>query len=278
MAAPIIPALLALLRAGGARAAAGTAGAGSQGFIASLLRGGGARAAAGTAAGEGAEATTARATKPQLDFSRLMGNMNRPNAITAERSRVEEQAKRNDSKAQLEAETAERDKVTHGLKKLTLGLTSLGIAVLTIPGAITRWGDSLVDARRHLGMFDGRIQSAISRLDIQKLQLDQRFAQATGKSSARVLAAQENLREAYEPLREDLQIAVNKLLVPILQATAFIVKYLPYLSPAALALHLLAERDKKKAAEEMRTAKFLGRLKDQNVQGGVRPALPPIQK
>lgn len=88
------------------------------------------------------------------------------------------------------------------VKSLGKAAIKSSVSMFTIPFALKKWTESLVDSREHLRYFNARIGAAYSRLDIQKFRLNLRQANATSGTTT-VLADQlSQLRENTQSIRE----------------------------------------------------------------------------
>ena len=94
-----------------------------------------------------------------------------------------------------------------------LGVAAAGFEIaakfVSVTIALKDYGDSMVEANRHLGRWNGNLAVANARYDIQSIQLERQTAHNTGGSATMVTDMQMELRDQFQPIAEDLQILKN---------------------------------------------------------------------
>lgn len=113
-----------------------------------------------------------------------------------------EKRAREESQIKQEEASAATAELVGSLKKLTGGVVGAAVVMVTWPKIVQKWTEALVESRRHLSRFDGRMAGAYARLDIDRTFRDMRTAQATGGTSSQVANSLSELEESTRPLRE----------------------------------------------------------------------------
>ncbi|MCA9109324.1 MAG: hypothetical protein KDA52_05225 [Planctomycetaceae bacterium] len=116
-------------------------------------------------------------------------------ADQAERKRQERE--------KAEEELIERQGEMVGLfKKMTSGIVGFVSGLAVFPKVAERWTSALVESRRHLAQYNGTLASAHTQLDISRLRMDMRTADATAGSTANVVEELKRLQEKMQMFRE----------------------------------------------------------------------------
>lgn len=172
---------------------------------------------------------------------------------------------------------------TNAAKSGTRALVKMSLIVVTLPIAIKKWSDSLVESRRELIRYNSRIAAAIARLDYQQFRLNVRGAAATQTSTVRLTEAVAEFREAFQPLSEDMRTVVNTLatgLVRLGTLTLFAGNIAAKMSPLLQLVDKLIDKLEKEGLidkpDEIGLQAVLDTMK--NTRGGQPPPdpLPPL--
>lgn len=155
-----------------------------------------------------AEFQAGAATQPGLSPSQMIGMMgnSRAQIDDAQQSAQDEQQRQ-----ALEKEAKkQKKKAVSGYKKLAGGAIGATVALLTIPLATKRFGEALVESRRDLAVFNGRIAAMFAQLDVQKFRLGIRTGRETQGSTLALGQALKEFRQEFQPLHEDMRTLKNK--------------------------------------------------------------------
>ncbi|MCC7424824.1 MAG: hypothetical protein IT428_31520 [Planctomycetaceae bacterium] len=305
--------LAALLRGliGGA-ASRGAMGGGAGGLLKSFMGGAGKKGADG---GGNQPGPGAAATKPQVNYSNLMGQMGNPNAYQQEKDRQgferyqqqkqEEHRKsfggQADSLAQSSIEAAKglADIVTSttgvkdqfegvskllsgdvlgGLKSFATGIVKSVTAIVTLPLALKAWGESLLESRRELSRYDAKSSVAFARADASKTMLDIRSSQVRGDSTAKLADAIREVREELRPLEDAIVIAVNHLARIAVNSHQVLLLGYKNLSNLEIVKEELKKRPEFKLPLEQLMERFNPKPGAPGFKAGQqRPPLPPLR-
>ena len=128
--------------------------------------------------------------------------------------RVQERKEEFDRQRQqlLEEQMRERqEKIVDTLGQFSKALSGAVAAVFTLPPAVSKFGESLIEARRMTAIYDGHSAAKLAQLDVQRIMLDQRLARNTSQSTGWGFDMQKMFREEYQPVRERWQNFGNRM-------------------------------------------------------------------
>lgn len=180
--------------------------------------------------------------KPKIDFGKLMGQMGNPNALADARAQaakqeaaqqanqpqqrgwnnVPEQFQQAGEEAEglgkkflqmLGSVTGVSDKmdglkallagdVVTAAKKLAVGTLKAATLLVTLPIALKKFSESVLESREKLRTYNTSIGAAFSRLDMQRMRLDWRQANATSGTASGLANQVADLRENTQAIRE----------------------------------------------------------------------------
>ncbi len=90
---------------------------------------------------------------------------------------------------------------------MAVGEAAIKFVGLTI--TLKDFGESIVEANRHLGQWNGQLSVATAKFDIQSIRLEQQTAHATGGTASFETEQTMSLRDEFQPIAEDLAILKN---------------------------------------------------------------------
>ncbi|MCA9111088.1 MAG: hypothetical protein KDA52_14145 [Planctomycetaceae bacterium] len=109
-----------------------------------------------------------------------------------------------------EEDLIDRQREMVGLfKKMGSGIVGFFAGLAVFPKTVNRWASSLVESRRHLANYNGTLASANAQLDISRLRMDMKTANATAGSGANVVEELKRLQEKMQPFREMKDTVTN---------------------------------------------------------------------
>lgn len=92
-------------------------------------------------------------------------------------------------------------------------IVGVGVAAVGVTKLFHSLSENITEGNRAMRRYSGTINTAFARLDLQKIKLDVRTAQGTGKTTRAATDAVMQMREALQPLQEDWQNIKNVLSV-----------------------------------------------------------------
>lgn len=105
----------------------------------------------------------------------------------------------------------------HALGPLTFGLTTLGATTLAVNLGLKHFIESLIENRREMGQFNGRIAGAYARLDFQKFKLDMSEANQTSGSTQLMVNELMQLRKDIQPFKVMITTLTNVYAVAVMR-------------------------------------------------------------
>lgn len=163
-----------------------------------------------------------------------------------------------------------------GAASVVRGLIPLEGAALTAVKGLDLFGEAVLDSQKGLRRFNGQIDYAFNRLEVQQFRLSGQTANATSGSTTGLASALESFNEEFQPVKEDIITLVNTVAtagVHIARALVFVEKFMPLMQ----LLHTIAdylEPDKTGTTPALR--KILRDLRDGKLVGGPAAPLPPL--
>lgn len=305
------PAILALLRAMGARGAKAALGrAAAPGGVSGAIRGliGQRRAAQAAARGAARRPVpqppvpqaSGAATKPTVNYSQMMTQMGNPQAYqqavtpppapppprtfraTASKlaSTVTDALGLKDAFGGLQKML--KGDVVGGMQDLAKGITKAKLAFVGVPLALERFTRSLVESRREQAQYSGAIATAYAKLDAQQFRRDIQTASGTQGTTVALTESFNELANATRPMIQDVMSGANILGIIAAKVGTLVGSFYSVFRTVNLygpLLDAIERNTRKTSGRDMTLAKgFLDQLqRGDHAGGGARPPLPPVR-
>lgn len=158
-----------------------------------------------------------------------------------------------------------------GLSSLIPGVGAVAAGLLVMGAAVAKFTGIQLQAAEQLSKFNGSIAMSMAAMRVGDIRRSIASGQATSGSTAEMVSALESLRDDFRPIGDALSNLTNKfitysieLVKPVVQAAAFVVKYLPTLA-----------KEKVDPADPNKALPFIGDLHDAARAARDRQTPPP---
>jgi hypothetical protein len=103
------------------------------------------------------------------------------------------------------------------------GLASSATELSKMPIRLKDWSEALIESQRHLSRFSPALAQAVAQSDVRGLRRDIGSAQVTGSTTAELMKSVDGLKDALQPLKDQLTVGLGAVLSQLVQTLTMLV-------------------------------------------------------